>query len=227
VSQLIVDFPEIAELDLNPLFVDETGVAVADAWIGLREPDEPGLGLAISPYPADLVERWSSRGEPLTIRPIRPEDAEQHAAMFRRLSPDDVRFRFFSAISEMSPEQTARMTQVDYDREMAFVAIREATGEMVGVARLASDLDGKSGEFAVIVQPDMKGSGLAAHLMERLLAWARDCGKTTVTGQVLSDNARMLAFVRRLGFQLHRVPGEEDVVEAKLSLEQPVPEIAN
>jgi acetyltransferase len=219
VSQLIVDFPEIAELDINPLFSDADGVAVADAWIRLYPEGEQGAGLAISPYPAELVEHWSARGEQLTIRPIRPEDAEQHGKLFRRLSPDDVRFRFFTAIRELSPEQTARMTQVDYDREMAFVAIREATGEMVGVSRLVCEPDGKSGEFAVVVQPDMKGRGLATHLMQRLLDWARARGVVTVVGQVLADNVPMLAFARHLGFQVRRLPDEEDLVEARIVLE--------
>ena len=174
--------------------------------------------MAISPYPAELTEHWPAGGERFTIRPIRPEDAEQHGAMFRRLSPEDIRFRFFTAIREMSPEQTARMTQVDYDREMAFVAIQDATDEMVGVSRLVCDPEEKTGEFAVIVQANMKRRGLARHLMQRLLDWGRQRGLREVVGQVLSDNAPMIAFVKRLGFEVHRIPGEEDVVEARMSL---------
>ena len=157
VSQLIVDFPEIAELDLNPLIVDADGVVAADAWLRLREAGDPGGGLAITPYPVELTEHWATHdGERLTIRPIRPEDAEQHGAFFSRLSPQDIRYRFFTAMRELSPEQMARLTQIDYDREMAFVAVREAGGETVGVARLVCE-DERSGEFAVIVQADMKG----------------------------------------------------------------------
>ena len=96
-------------------------------------PGDVGGGLAISPYPAELVEHWATRdGERLTIRPIRPEDAEQHGAFFSRLSPQDIRYRFFTAMRELPPEQMARLTQVDYDREMAFIAVREASGETVG-----------------------------------------------------------------------------------------------
>ena len=127
VSQLIVDFPEIAELDLNPLIVDADGVVAADAWLCLREAGDPGGGLAITPYPVELTEHWATHdGERLTIRPIRPEDAEQHGAFFSRLSPQDIRYRFFTAMRELSPEQMARLTQIDYDREMAFIAVREA-----------------------------------------------------------------------------------------------------
>jgi acetyltransferase len=219
VSQLIVDFPEIAELDLNPLIVDADGVLAADAWLRLRPAGDMGGGLAITPYPSELTEHWAaSDGERLVVRPIRPEDADQHGAFFRRLSPQDIRYRFFTAMRELSAEQTARLTQIDYDREMAFLAVREATGETVGVARLVRE-DERSGEFAVIVQADMKGKGVASHLMRRLIQWARATGQREIVGQVLADNAPMLAFVRHLGFSVRRAPQEPEVMEARLSLE--------
>jgi acetyltransferase len=219
VSQLIVDFPEIAELDLNPLIVDADGVLAADAWLRLREAGDDGGGLAITPYPAELSEHWTTRdGEQLTFRPIRPEDAEQHGAFFSRLSPQDIRYRFFTAMRELSAEQMARLTQIDYDREMAFIALREATGETVGVARVVCE-DEREAEFAVVVQGDMKGRGVARHLMQLLIDWARRRGLSAVVGQVLADNAPMLAFVRRLGFSVKRMPEEPDVVEARLLLE--------
>ncbi len=200
VSQLVVDFPEIAELEVNPLFADAYGVLAGDAWLRLRDPGDRGGGLAITPYPVELVEHWKARdGDRLTIRPIRPEDAEQHGAFFSRLSPQDIRYRFFTAMRELSAEQMARLTQVDYDREMAFIAVREATGETVGVARLVGESGEPQGEFAVIVQADTKGKGLATHLMRRLIDWARGHGMQTIVGQVLADNAPMLAFVRHLG----------------------------
>ena len=159
VSQLIVDFPEIAELDLNPLIVDTDGVLAADAWLRLREAGDDGGGLAITPYPVELVEHWiMPDGERLIVRPIRPEDADGHGAFFSRLSPQDIRYRFFSAMRELSPEQMARLTQIDYDREMAFIALRETSGETVGVARLVCE-DDRQGEFAVIVQARHEGQG--------------------------------------------------------------------
>jgi acetyltransferase len=219
ISQLIVDFPEIAELELNPLIADSDGVLAADAWLRLRESGDDGGGLAITPYPADLAEHWATNdGERLLMRPIRPEDAEQHGAFFHRLSPQDIRYRFFTAVRELSPEQMARLTQIDYDREMAFIAVREAGGETVGVARLVFEGD-REGEFAVIVQADVKGKGVGTHLLQRLIDWARARGLAAIVGQVLADNAPMLAFVRHLGFSLKRMPDEPDVVEARLALE--------
>ena len=183
ISQLVVDFPEIAELEVNPLFADADGVLAVDAWLRLRQPDDTGGGLAITPYPNELEELWTTRdGVRQIIRPIRPEDAEEHGAFFNRLSPQDIRYRFFSAMRELSPEQMARLTQVDYDREMAFIAVQEASGETVGVARLVCESEDDEGEFAVIVQADMKGKGVASHLMRRLIDWARGRGVRAIVG---------------------------------------------
>ena len=221
VSQLIVDFPEIAALVLDPLFADADGVLAGNAWLGLRPPGE-GATLAIPPYPAALVERLVLGGVALTIRPIRPEDAAAHAAFFGRLPPEDVRLRFFSSLRELGAEQIARLTQVDYEREMALIAVREADGATVGVARMvreASDAGtGHEAEFAVMVQPDAKRQGVASALTQRLLDWARGRGVAEVVGQVLAENAPMLAFVRRLGFTVRHLAHEAEVVEARLAL---------
>jgi acetyltransferase len=219
ISQLIVDWPEIAVLEVPALFADAAGVTAADAWLQLRPPGAPAAALAIAPYPVELIEHWTDHdGDAFLIRPIRPEDAEQHGIFFHRLPTLDVRFRFFSTMRELSQEQMARLTQVDYDREMAFIAVRQATGETVGVSRLVREADGRSGEFAVIVQPDVKHHGLATRLMQRLIDWGRQTGLSEIVGQVLSENAPMLAFVRHLGFVVQRMPEEPDVIEARLSL---------
>jgi acetyltransferase len=220
ISQLVVDFPEIAEIVVNPLFADQDGVMAADAWLRLRDTADTRLRLVIAPYPAELAETFTAGEEALTIRPIRPEDAEQHSPFFRRLPQEDVRFRFFSAIRELPAEQIARLTQVDYDREMAFVAVR-ANGDTVGVARLVCEADRSAGEFAVVIQPDMKGRGLASRLMRRLIDWGRAQGLGEIVGQVLADNVPMLAFIRHLGFEAHRIPDEPDVVEVRLRLAPP------
>lgn len=220
VSQLVVDFPEIAEIEINPLFASARDATAADGWIRLRGPDDPPGRLALPPYPAELVTGYEGKTERFTIRPIRPEDAQAHGAFFKRLSPEDIRYRFFSAMRELSAEQMARMTQVDYEREMAFVAVRhlpDNATETVGVARLVRE-NPERGEFAVIVQPDMKGQGLARYLMERLIDWGRSQGLTEIVGQVLAENQPMLGFIRRLGFTIHHLPDEADVVEARLVL---------
>lgn len=216
VSQLVIDMPEIAGLIIDPLFADETGVSAAEAWIELRPEGERGL-TAIAPYPADLVETWRTRaGETLEIRPIRPEDAEAHAGLMSRLTQEDIRYRFFSLLRELPPEQIARMTAIDYDREMAIIAVRGL--DTVGVARLVQEPGGREAEFAVVVDPVMKGTGLGHHLMQRIIDWGRQKGLAAISGQILADNSRMLAFIKKLGFAVHRIPGESDVVEARLPL---------
>ncbi len=218
VSQLRVDFPEIAELEINPLFVDAQGVLVADAWMRLRAVGEAASQLAIPPYPAELTGTFAARGEMLTIRPIRPEDAAAHGALFADLSPEDIRYRFFATLRELTPEQIARMTQIDYDREMAFVAVREMPGadaQTVGVARLVRETDGTA-EFAVVVRGDLRGTGLARHLMGRLIDWGRAQGVSEIVGQILAENAPMLGFIRRLGFTVRHMEGDPTVMEARL-----------
>jgi acetyltransferase len=217
-SALAVDFPEIAAASVNPLRAAAGGVLALDAAILLRPPGQAGV-LAIAPYPAQLVEEWTAPdGRRLTIRPVRPEDAEAHRAFFARLPPEDIRFRFFAPMQELPPELTARLTQIDYDREMAFIAVD--SGRTVGVARLVRDPRGEVGEFALVVEPGWKGKGLGRHLMQRLFAWARDVGLREVVGQVLADNAPMLAFCRALGFTVRRLPEDPEAVEVRRQIDR-------
>ncbi len=222
ISQLVVDVPQIAALTIDPLHLDETGLRADGARIRLRA--EGAARLAIPPYPGEWLRTHEAAGETLVIRPIRPEDATAHQAFFARLSPQDVRYRFFSAIRALSAEQVVRLTQVDYEREMALIAVRPGDPtlgrgeETVGVARLVREIDRGTAEFAVVVQGDMKGRGVAGALMRHLLDWGRSMGVREVEGQVLADNAPMLAFVRKLGFTVRRMPGDPDVMEARLAL---------
>ena len=218
VSQLAVEQPRIAALELDPLYLDASGIRVGGAGITLRS--DSTSRLAILPYPTEWVRAHDAGGEAVVIRPIRPEDAAAHAAFFARLSPQDVRYRFFSAIRALSTEQIARMTQVDYEREMALLAVRP-DGTTVGVARLVREMDTGEAEFAVVVQGDAKGRGVASALMQQLLAWGRAKAVREVVGQVLADNAPMLAFVRKLGFKVRRTLGDADVLEARLALTPP------
>jgi acetyltransferase len=217
ISQLLVDEPGLGLLGLDPLWLGAAGAVASDAAIWLRAAGEMAV-LAIPPYPEQLSETWVSRGQAFTVRPIRPEDAAAHADFVKRVPPEDVRFRFFTSMKEISPEQMTRLTQIDYEREMAFIAVRATDGATVGVARLVREIGEPSGEFAILVEPAVKGLGLASHLMERLIAWARDSGVVEITGMVLAENHAMLGFVRHLGFNVKRVPDEPDIIEAVLAL---------
>ncbi|WP_376090011.1 GNAT family N-acetyltransferase [Roseomonas sp. CCTCC AB2023176] len=215
-SQLAVDFPEIAAFTVNPLRGTPDGVVALDATATLRPAGQRGL-LAISPYPAELARPVTLRdGRSVVVRPIRPEDAEALADAFRRLSPEDVRYRFFNRLREIPAAQLARLTQIDYDREMAFVAVPH-DGSGAGVARLVLDPAATEGEFAIVVDRDWKGAGLARHLMGRLIEWGRSRGLGVVAGQVLADNVPMLRFVRALGFRT-RATEDPEVIEARLDL---------
>ena len=220
-AQIAVDFPEIGTLSINPLIAGGEGVLALDAALMLRPPGERGR-LSIPPYPAGLASFWTARdGDVLVIRPIRPEDAAALGDFFHTLSAEDIRRRFFSALKDLSPPMRARLTQIDYDREMALVATRpgqDSKDAILGVARLIREPGSARGEFSVVVAGALKGQGLARTLMARILDWGRAEGLREAVGQVLSDNAPMLAFMRALGFTIHHLPEEDGVVEARLTL---------
>ncbi len=208
VGQMAADLPELAELDINPLLADAGGVVALDARMRLQ-PSAPGQDgsarLAILPYPVQLERQVASALGPLTLRPIRPEDAAAHVAFFRALTPEDVHMRMFGQMRELSPQQLARFTQVDYAREMAFIATRAGSGggnETLGVARAVLDPDGERAEFAVTVRSDLKGQGLGRLLMACLLDYCAARGVALVEGLALAENTRMQALARALGFDL-------------------------
>ncbi len=221
IGQMACDLPELAELDINPLLADSAGVVALDARMRLTAVapgSDPLARLAILPYPDELEQRLPWDGGSVTIRPVRPEDGPAHQAFFAALSAEDVHFRLFAALRELSPAQLARFTQIDYAREMAFIATREgATGqpETLGVARVVADPDNVRGEFAVTVRTDLKARGLGHLLMTRLIDYCRARGLAELVGTVLPDNVRMLALAQALGFTARRA---DDVVELRLDL---------
>lgn len=222
VSQLVTDLAEVVELDINPLFADSKGVLALDARIRVEPSALSGpQRLAIRPYPKELEERVTIEGGlELLVRPIRPEDEPAHQDFVAKLTPEDIRFRFFGLVRDFPHSQMARLTQIDYDREMAFIARKTGDGptETVGVVRAVLDADNETAEFAIVVRSDMKGLGLGNALLEKMIRYLTSRGTPLIIGQVLKDNQAMLGLARSFGFEITNVADDPEVKEVKLRL---------
>ncbi|MGH8721054.1 MAG: GNAT family N-acetyltransferase, partial [Burkholderiales bacterium] len=206
VSEMVCELPELAELDVNPLIADASGAIAVDARVVLR-PGAPGRDryahMAIHPYPSHLVTPWQpAAGPEVTLRPIRPEDAEIEQAFVKRLSAETRYFRFMDTLRELTPQMLVRFTQIDYDREMAFVATTREDGREaeIGVARYVANPDGRSCEFALVIADNWQRRGLGRRMMEQLIGVARARGLRSMVGHVLTENRGMLLLCQKLGF---------------------------
>ena len=223
VARLLADRPEVAELDINPLLADEQGVRAVDARVRVSAARPGGQArFAIQPYPAELAETLEWRGQRLVVRPIRPEDEPAHRRFIERLDPDDIRMRIFYTRRELPHSELARLTQIDYAREMALVAVEAAEdgqeGETLGVVRAVSDPDNVEAEFAIIVRSDLKGRGLGRLLMQRIVDHARRQGLRRLIGDVLQGNRAMLELARHCGFTVDTEHSDDEAVRLVLPL---------
>jgi acetyltransferase len=224
VSAMVCELPWISAMDINPLIVDENGAVAVDARITIENmPITAGRydHMAIHPYPSHLETGYQAKdGTQVRIRPIRPEDVRMEQEFVRALSPESRYMRFMNTIREVSPAQLVRLTQIDYDREMAYVATIDADGaeKEVGVVRYATSPDGESCEFAIVVADDWQGKGLARRLMGVLIDTARGANLRYMHGDFLAENTRMLAFVASLGFVLSAHPEDPGLKRGVLVL---------
>ncbi|MCC6887318.1 MAG: GNAT family N-acetyltransferase, partial [Hyphomicrobiales bacterium] len=205
-SQMIVDFPCIVGADINPLLADSDGVIALDARIEIDpaavEQPGPNPHLAIRPYPAGWEADITVEGRTYHMRPIRPVDAALYPEFLAKTSKEDMRLRFFGLGRIFSDKLLVRLTQLDYNREMAFVALDGAEGPLCGVARLSADPDHEVAEYALLVRSDLQGRGLGSALLRHLIDYARADGLKRIEGVILAENRKMLKMCREMGFKL-------------------------
>ncbi len=222
-AQLIGDIKEIEAIDINPLLVDPVGVIVLDAVCRIRKAPPPALSrTAICPYPTELEEAIAlPGGRTMLLRPVRPEDEPAYQDIFASLSAEAIRFRFLHPKKILPHAEAARLTQIDYDREMVLVlAGKHAAGkpELYGAVRVSADPDNEDAEFAIVLRSDMTGMGLGPMLMRRIIDYARQRGIRRLHGDVLDDNRPMLQICKALGFKQKRDPDDPGVVRVALAL---------
>ena len=225
ISEMVCELPWLQELDLNPLIVDESGAIAADARIVIDHASTTGdrySHMAIHPYPAHLIQSWEQPdGRIITIRPIRPEDAELEQEFVKSLSDESKYSRFMDTLRELTQAMLARFTQIDYDREMALIATLPGEGGkevQIGVARYVTNPDGETVEFALAVTDDWQKHGIGRKLMTALIESARLKGYRAVVGDVLAMNTKMFRLMASLGFTIHPHPEDPAVKRVVCSL---------
>jgi acetyltransferase len=226
-SQMVIDLPHLRELDINPLVADEDGVLAIDSrvMVGSSTARFAGPGnarFAVTPYPSQWERHLTVKdGWKIFVRPIRPDDEPMIHQFLTKVTAQDLRLRFFAAMKEFSHTFIARLTQLDYARAMAFVAIDEATDELLGVVRLHSDSMYETGEYAVLLRSDLKGRGLGWTLMQLIIEYGRAEGLKEINGKVLHENTVMLSMCRALGFGVKTCSDDRELCDVTLKLDVP------
>ena len=176
-----------ARIEIDPAAVEQPG---------------PNPALAIRPYPSEWETTFEAGGARYRMRPIKPVDFGLYPQFVSKISTDDIRLRFLSPRKTFPDETLKRLTQIDYDRDMAFVALEDASGALAGVARLSTDPDRTMGEYALLVRTDLQGHGIGWQLLSQIVAYARAEKIWRIEGYVLSENRRMLTMCREFGFTI-------------------------
>ncbi|NVO73107.1 bifunctional acetate--CoA ligase family protein/GNAT family N-acetyltransferase [Photobacterium damselae] len=220
VSQLIIDCPNIESLDIHPLLANGPELTIIDASMTLNADTNQIPRLAIRPYPKEL-EQWVElkSGKTILLRPILPEDEPEHKSFISHVTQEDLYKRFFSDVGEFNHEAMSNFTQIDYDREMAFIAVFENKGhtEILGVVRALSDPDNMDAEFAILIRSDLKGLGLGRIMMEKIIHYCQHKGLQRITGMTMPNNRSMIMLAQKMGFHVD-IQMEDGVVEMELNL---------
>lgn len=175
--------------------------------------------MVIRPYPSEWERVVAlAHDEKMFVRPVRPEDEDLFAAFFGRITEDDLRLRFFSTMRHFNHDFIARLTQLDYARSIALVAIGTDTGDLLGVVHLLADANYDKGEYSILVRSDLKGYGIGWQLMRMMIEYARSLGLRAVEGQVLRENATMLKMCRQLGFAIGADPDDATIMNVALDV---------
>ncbi|OZY84354.1 protein acetyltransferase [Cellvibrio mixtus] len=220
ISQIVIDHPALRRLLINPALVAGETILVADAEIHISAEKNP-YPLAIRPYPKELEEVFLLRNErSVLLRPIRPEDELNLQAFDNSQSKEDRYKRYFAELPQFSHEQMARLTQIDYEREMAFVAVaNNAQGdeEILGVVRAQRDPDNTFAEFAMAIRSDLKGIGLGSRMLQKMIDYSRAQGTQQLIGCTMLENAGMANLARKLGFMV-KYNRDEGLIDMTLTL---------
>lgn len=217
-GEMASSLPEIREVDLNPILADASGAVAVDARIVLEPDPSKRRRPAIRPYPSSWTRRLDLGQRRFAVRPIKPEDEGAIADMLQRVTPEDLRLRFFAPVKSFSHNFLAKLTQLDYAREMAFIAFDEADGAAAGVVRLHAEPDHVEAEYAILLRSDLKGIGLGRALMLLIIEWGRADGLTLIQSQVLAENGPMLELCRSLGFSVGVDPEDSSLRRVRLQI---------